>query len=123
MELKGRCYVRTTKAWYWESAVKNTAHEWIDEVYFYSDDPHGEMAMRWYYLRDEAHSPRLEVFIESAAAKWDKTVKWKTSTIQMLAAMFSAEIVLAVDDREENLLELMKQHPGGYILKTAISLS
>lgn len=58
-------YVRTTKAWYW--STNRIERGWIDEVYFYNDDPFGEMAMRWYALDSEL-SPRLEVFIQSAYA-------------------------------------------------------
>jgi len=58
-------YVRTTKAWYWRE--NQIERKWVDEVYFYTDDPWGEMAMRWHDIGGEI-APRLEVYIQSAYA-------------------------------------------------------
>lgn len=65
--MKKSHYVITRKAWYWQET--DVEHAWVDEVYFYTVDPSGEMVMRWYALGDGTlPSPRLEVFIESAYA-------------------------------------------------------
>ena len=58
-------YVRTTKAWYWRE--NRIEREWVDEVYFYTANPWGEMAMRWRDIGGEI-APRLEVYIQSAHA-------------------------------------------------------
>ena len=59
-------YVRSTQAWYFYPMV--TQREWVEEVYFYNDEPFGEMVMRWYDLGGGDLSPRLEVYVQSAHA-------------------------------------------------------
>jgi hypothetical protein len=65
-EQEPKHYVRTMKAWYAKSVKEVMGDDWTDEIYFYNDEPYGEMAVRWYQF-DEA-CPRLEVFVQSAYA-------------------------------------------------------
>lgn len=69
-----RYYVHTTSAWYYRQlrTALGKSISWVDEVFFYTREPYGEMAMRWYDHSDEGTlwSPHLEVFIQSAEALW-----------------------------------------------------
>ena len=60
-------YIHTTKAWYWKTQEHAFNRDWVDEIMFYTDEPFGEMAMRWHDLQGQ-WAPRLEVFVESVNA-------------------------------------------------------
>jgi hypothetical protein len=63
-----KTYIHTTKAWYGNEARESLKRErCTDEVYFYVNEPFGEMVMRWYHL-DQQDIPRLEVFLASMEA-------------------------------------------------------
>ncbi len=79
---EGKHYIRTMQAWY---ANSQPEHRWVEEIYFYNDDPYGEMAMRWYDLGSGNIAPRLEVYLQSAFAYMALT------NLQSILAHISAE--------------------------------
>ena len=65
--MKEKHYVNTFQAWYAESIRHIVDVDVVNEIYIYTEDPFGEIAIRWYRIGNEI-SPRFECFLESLDA-------------------------------------------------------